>query len=163
MWSYFFVMVGILGVVLINIFTNVLITNEQNYMLLKETTEAAMYDSVDQVAYIQGLGYDGVTRANDPDSMHCNAAVPGTVRIQKEKFVESFLRRFAANASLAKSYTITFHEIDECPPKASVTIKSKQELPFIEFFRVSYDTENNSNLISRMTGILEMKRESKAD
>ena len=161
MWSYFFVMAGILGIVLINIFTNILITNEQNYMLLKETTEAAMYDAVDIQAFMEGLGHDEVNQSQE--GMNCRAGETGTIRIQQEKFVESFLRRFAANVSMAKSYKITFHDIDECPPKVSVSITAKQELPFLDFFRVSYDADNNSKLVSKITGILEMTREKEAD
>ena len=159
MWSYFFVMAGILGIVLINIFSNVLITNEQNYILLKETTEAAMMDAVDVQAYMEGLGHDYVD--SDSDAVDCKAGVSGTVRIQQEKFVESFLRRFASNVSLSKAYKITFHTIQECPPKVSVSITSKQDLPFLEFFRVNYDVDNNSKLVSKITGILEMTRENK--
>ena len=36
MWMYFFMVMGILGIVLINIFGHVVISNEQNYYLLKE-------------------------------------------------------------------------------------------------------------------------------
>ena len=88
MWMYFFMVMGILGIVLINIFGHVVISNEQNYYLLKEISEAAMVDAVDLKAYRDGVGWDGVTEDTDPESMHCLEGIPGTVRIVKEKFVE---------------------------------------------------------------------------
>ena len=50
-WMYFFMLMGILGIVLINIFGNITTTNQQDYYLAKEITYAAMYDSIDQVEY----------------------------------------------------------------------------------------------------------------
>ena len=158
MWTYFFLVVGILGIVMINIFTNILITNEQNYMILKEATEGAMIDSVDLKAFREGLGYDGVTEATDPESMHCVMGQPGTVRILKEKFVENFTVRFARGASMAKNYHIMINDIDECPPKVSITVSTEQELPFLEFFRVYYNSENDTNIVNKISGILETKR-----
>ena len=35
MWTYFFMVIGILGIVVINLFTNTMITNEQDDFLLK--------------------------------------------------------------------------------------------------------------------------------
>ena len=50
MWTYFFMVIGILGIVVINLFTNTMITNEQDDFLLKEVTEAAMIDAFDYEA-----------------------------------------------------------------------------------------------------------------
>ena len=88
-WMYFFMLMGILGILLINIFGNVIMSNEQNYYLLKEVTEAAMMDAVDLKAYRDGVGWDGVTKESDPETMHCMEGIPGTVRIIEEKFVHS--------------------------------------------------------------------------
>ena len=44
--------------------------------------------------------------------------------MDKEKFVESFLRRFAKSAS-AKDYDIYFYALNETPPKASVKVETK--------------------------------------
>ena len=65
MWAYFIVLLGILGIVIINTSTNLLMTNEQDYFILKETTEAAMIDAIDMEAYRSGVrgdadGGDGV-------------------------------------------------------------------------------------------------------
>ena len=120
-WMYFFMLMGILGILLINIFGNVIMSNEQNYYLLKEVTEAAMMDAVDLKAYRDGVGWDGVTKESDPETMHCMEGIPGTVRIIEEKFVESFVRRFASSAQLNRKYKIIINDIDECPPKVTVT------------------------------------------
>ena len=155
LWMYFFSVMGILGMVLINIFSNVLINNEQNYYLLKEITEAAMYDAVDLTAYRIGVGKDndGVTRDSDPTSMHCMEGIPGTIRIVREKFVESFTRRFAESANLNRQYRIIIHDIDECPPKVSISLVATERFSFVQFFNVFYDAD--SNIVNNITGILE--------
>ena len=155
-WMYFFMVMGIVGLLLINIFGNVIVSNEQNYYLLKEITEASMIDAVDKKAYMDGVGWDGVTRDNDPESMHCESGIPGTVRIVKEKFVESFVRRFADNAQLNKKYKIVIHDIDECPPKVSVSIVATEDFSFMKFFDVSYET-SQQDIVNSLTGILENK------
>lgn len=154
-WMYFFMLMGILGIVLINIFGNVIISNEQNYYLLKEVTEAAMIDAIDLKAYRDGVGWDGVTEKTDPESMHCTAEVPGTIRIIKEKFVESFVRRFAESAQLNRKYRIIIHDIDECPPKVSITLVSTEKFSFLSMFDVSYDS--GEDIVNTLTGILENK------
>ena len=152
MWSYFFVMVGILGIVLINIFSDILIANEQDYFLLKEATEAAMIESFDRDTYSYGLNDEKYERAEN----HCPVKyVPGTIRIDKEKFIENFLIRFANSITLKKTYDINIIDISECPPKVSVSIKAKDKYSFIEFFRVTYDS--GEQVINRLTGIFETK------
>ena len=150
MWMYFFMVMGILG---INIFGHVVISNEQNYYLLKEISEAAMVDAVDLKAYRDGVGWDGVTEDTDPESMHCLEGIPGTVRIVKEKFVESFVRRFANSADLSRKYKIIINDIAECPPKVTVTLVSTEKFSFLSFFKVEYDTDEN--IVNVLTGILE--------
>ena len=153
MWMYFFMVMGILGIVLINIFGNVIMSNEQNYYLLKEITEAAMIDAVDLKAYRDGIGWDGVTEENDPESMHCMEGIPGTIRIIKEKFVESFVRRFASSAQLNRKYKIIINDIDECPPKVTVTLVATEEFSFLSMFNVEYDS--GEDIVNVSTGILE--------
>jgi len=148
MWSYFFVMAGILGIVLINIFSDILIANEQDYFILKETTEAAMIDAVDLDVYSHGL----TGEKYNSELNHCPVyKEPGTIRIDKEKFVESFLIRFTNAVTLKKTYDINIVDISECPPKVSVAIKAKDKYSFIEFFRVSYDS--GEQVVSKVTAI----------
>ena len=101
-WGIFIVGVGIVCVFLIWMFQDITNTDEHNYNLLKETTEAAMIDAVDLISYRES----------------------GTIRIDREKFVENFLRRFAEDASLTKTYVITFYDVNELPPKVSMKVGS---------------------------------------
>ena len=87
---------------LVYFFQSVTNTDEHNYELLKETTEAAMYDALDMAAY----RYDG------------------TIRIDREIFVESFLRRFAQDATLQHQYHIWIFDVNEEPPKVSIRVET---------------------------------------
>ena len=87
----------------VNIVQNYQTGNELDYYLLRETTEAAMTDAVD-------VGYYRLS---------------GLLRIDKEKFVESFVRRFSQNVSNSRIYDIRFYDINETPPKVSVLVESE--------------------------------------
>lgn len=102
-WGIFVVMLGVAGIVFITFFQTVTNTDEHNSQLLKEVTEAAMWDSVDYSRY----------RAD------------GHYAIIQEKYVESFLRRFAASASLSRTYKVYFYDINEMPPKVSIKVTSE--------------------------------------
>lgn len=95
-------MLGVVSIAFIYFFQTLTNTDEQNYILLKEITEAAMYDAVDLAEY----------------------RTTGTVRINREKFVENFLRRFAESASLANNYQIRIYDVNETPPKVSLEVRS---------------------------------------
>ena len=104
------------GLILLAIVTFFLINSVQNYStggdldyyLLKETTEAAMVDAVDE-SYFQ-------------DS--------GQLRVDKERFVESFVRRFANTIDQNKNYKINFYDLNETPPKVSVKVSSSDSATF---------------------------------
>ena len=160
MWMYMFATLGIIGLILINLFGQIVVSNEQNYYLLKEITEAAMQDSVDLRAYREGVGYDGVSVSSDPESMHCVAYQPGTVRIIREKFVESFMMRFANSADLNRNYRVVVHDVDECPPKVSVSLIATNSFDFVTFFDIDFtkgETATNADIVNSITGILEKK------
>lgn len=125
-WAYFIIMFGIIAIVFIFFMQRVTTTDQHNYTLLRETTKAAMYDAIDK------------------DYLEEN----GTVKIDKDKFVEIFLRRFAENASLSRTYQIDIYDINEEPPKVSIKVSS---------------TENGSSdvlefdLVNKVDAILESK------
>lgn len=102
-WGVMIVMLGVISLAFIYFFQTVSATDEQNYTLLKEVTEAAMYDAVDWAEY----------RAT------------GNVRINREKFVENFVRRFAESVSLGNVYQIDIYDVSEIPPKVSLKVSSK--------------------------------------
>ena len=97
------ILLAIITFGVVNIVQNYQTGNELDYYLLRETTEAAMTDAVD-VAYYR---------------------LSGLLRIDKEKFVESFVRRFSENVSNSRTYDIGFYDINETPPKVSVLVKSE--------------------------------------
>ena len=105
MWGYAIITLGILAVGIIWFFANVTRTDQHNYNLLKETTEAAMFDALDLTAYRED----------------------GTIRIEEAKFVENFIRRFAENADLSNEYRIDIYDISEAPPKVSLRVSSRKD------------------------------------
>ena len=103
-WGTVILTFGVIAVIFIYFFQNITNTDQQNYNLLKETTEAAMYDSIDQVEYQKN----------------------GNIKINAEKFIENFIRRYAENASLSNTYIIEIYHISEYPPKVSLLVKSSE-------------------------------------
>lgn len=97
------ILLAIITFGIVNIVQNYQTGNELDYYLLRETAEAAMTDAVD-------VGYYRLS---------------GLLRIDKEKFVESFIRRFAQNVSNNRTYDIGFYDINETPPKVSILVKSE--------------------------------------
>ena len=126
-WGYLVILMGVISIAFIFFFQRVTNTDEHNYHLLKEVTEAAMFDSVNI----------GVYRAT------------GAIRIDREKFVENFIRRFAQSASLARTYEIKIYDVNETPPKVSIEVKST------EAGNVTGDEQINFDIVNRLDAILE--------
>ena len=101
-WGVMIVVLGILSMFLVFFFQSITNTSDHNYELLKETTEAAMYDALDLAAYRHD----------------------GTIRIDREVFVESFIRRFAQDATLQHQYHVYIYDVSEKPPKVSIKIET---------------------------------------
>lgn len=119
---------GIIGVSIILLFQQLTTTNENDYYLLKEITEAAMVDSID-ISYYRETG---------------------ELKIVREKFVENFTRRFAESTLIiGTKYTIRFFDIMEEPPKVSVRIDTG-----IENYKI-YNTSGNYEVLNQLTGIFE--------
>lgn len=102
------IMLAIMSLLLINVISSYSTGGELDYYLVKETTEAAMEDALDLEYYRLNSLY----------------------RIDKEKFVESFLRRFADSVDNTRSYYVSFYDINEVPPKVSVKVDSLTSLSF---------------------------------
>ena len=102
------ILLSLIALLLINVLTNYSTGSELDYYLIKETTTAAMVDAED---------YDFIR----------NCGVP---RIDKEKFIESFLYRLASNVDTTRGYKIGFYDINEVPPKVSVKVDSLTTLSF---------------------------------
>ena len=102
------ILLAVIALLLINVFTNYGTGGELDYYLLKETTDSALEDSIDWTFYRKHQVY----------------------RIEKEKFVESFLKRFANNVDNTRTYNVKFYDINEVPPKVSVKVDSLTVLSF---------------------------------
>ena len=96
------ILLSVIALLMINVLTNFSTGSELDYYLLKETADAAMEDSIDQV-YLRTCGL---------------------YRIDKEKFVENFIYRFANGVDSTRDYEIRFYDINEVPPKVSVKVDS---------------------------------------
>ena len=95
------IILGVLTLACVNLVQNYQSGNELDYYLLEETTEAAMLDAVDY-GYYRNSG--------------------GIVRVDREKFLESFMRRFAESVDATKAYNIKILDFNETPPKVSIKV-----------------------------------------
>lgn len=101
-WSYLIMSVGFVSVMFVFFFQSYTNTDEQNYYLLKEVTEAAMIDAIDMATFRS----------------------TGEYRIDTEKFVENFTRRFSESVNLSNTYVIKIYDVSEEPPKVTLSVTS---------------------------------------
>ena len=103
-WSFAsigLIMLGLFGFLIIILFNEITVSNEQDYYTLKDATEAAMIESID-VAYYR---------------------LSGQLKMSQEKFVENFTRRFTETSTFGQgNYEIEYYQISETPPKVSLRI-----------------------------------------
>ena len=125
-WGSTIITIGVVALAFIFFFQKVTNITEENYNLLREVTESAMYDAIDVDYY----------------------KTEGTVKINAEKFIENFLRRLAESASLANSYNIKIYDINETPPKVTLSVKSSASTT-VTGEKVTFD------LNERLSAILE--------
>lgn len=102
------IILAISALLLINVISNYGTGGELDYYLVKETSEQAMQDAMDNTFF----------------------ARHGLLRMDKELFVESFVRRFANNVDNTRDYTIGFYGMNEVPPKVSIKVDSLTTLSF---------------------------------
>lgn len=103
-WSFSalgLIVMGLFGFMILMLFSEITISNEQDYYSIKEVTESAMIESID-IAYYR---------------------LTGKIKISREKFVENFSKRFVKNSTYGDgNYDIIFYSISEDPPKVSIGI-----------------------------------------
>ena len=103
-WSFSalgLIVMGLFGFMILMLFSEITISNEQYYYSIKEVTESAMIESID-IAYYR---------------------LTGKIKISREKFVENFSKRFVKNSTYGDgNYDIIFYSIREDPPKVSIGI-----------------------------------------
>lgn len=128
-WGYWLVILGVFVVIIMLLIQNITSNSTEDYYSVKEITEASLVDAVD-LGYYRDFG---------------------ELKINKEKFMESFMRRFAEIAGSTSNYKITFTGIYETPPKASVEITSSTASYVVAADSAEFDITN------RVDGILEME------
>ena len=130
-WSFAsagLIIMGLFGLLVIILFNEITVSNEQDYYNLKTATEASMIEAVD-VAYYR---------------------LTGDVKINKEKFVENFTRRFTENSTFGEgNYSIVFYDIMESPPKVSLRIIDNTNTYNI------YNIETDAQIVNEITAILD--------
>ena len=103
-WSFAsvgIIIIGMFGIIIILLFNEITVSNEQDYYTLKDAAEAAMIESID-VAYFR---------------------LTGEIKMSQEKFVENFTRRFTETSTFGQgNYDIIFYQISELPAKVSLKI-----------------------------------------
>ena len=136
---------------LLLLFGNINTKNEQTYYLLKEVTQNAMLDSVDRETYEEGMSSN-----KSSYNYNCPIGTPGTVRIVTEAFLESFTRRYAEVADKNKEYKIEIYDIQECPPKVSLRVTSKENYSWVRnLFRGTKNGEDEAVIVNELSAILE--------
>ena len=135
-WSFAsvgLIMLGLFGIVIIMLFNDITVSNEQDYYTLKYATEASMLEAVD-VAYYR---------------------LTGEIKISKEKFVENFTRRFTETSTFGQgNYGINFYQILEYPAKVSLEIYDKTSGYNIYTYNSSVDT-TQADIVNRLSAILD--------
>lgn len=126
-WGYWLIVLGVFIIIVLLLVQSFTSTNTQDYYLVKTITEASMQDAIDYGYWRQY----------------------GEAKINKEKFYESFIRRFAEEASLSTTYEIEFYEVYEAPPKVGVKVSSKSSS-----FRVVSDS-TTFDIVNKIDAILE--------
>ena len=127
-------MIGLFGILIIMLFNEITVSNEQDYYTLKDATEAAMIEAID-VAYYR---------------------LTGEIKISQEKFVENFTRRFAKTSTFGQgNYNIEFYQIVEYPAKVSVRIVDETRSYNI-YNTVNSDTKaTKAKIVNELSAIID--------
>ena len=96
------IIMSLIALLMLNVLTNFSTGGELDYYLVKETADAAAVDAID-VSYQKDCGL---------------------IRMDKEKFVESFVYRFVNSVDGTRDYDIRFYDINEVPPRVSIKVDS---------------------------------------
>lgn len=127
LWGYWIIVLGIGIITVMMLLQNYTTTNEQDYYLIKDVTEAAMTDAIDYSHYRKY----------------------GELRIIKEKFAENFVRRFSETVNINKTYDIKLYDIYEAPPKVSVKVTTRTGS------YQAFDDSTDLDVINKLDAILE--------
>lgn len=127
-WGYWLVVMGV-AIVGLMISVQSLTTNTtQDYLNIKEIAEASMLEAVDYGYY---RDYN-------------------EVKMNKEKFMEVFIRMLSDTMTSLDKYEVNFYGIYEAPPKVSVEVKSNSGTDFVS---TGYD------VVTRLDAIIQIYAE----
>lgn len=137
-WSFASVaviIIGIFGIIIIMLFNEITVSNEQDYYTLKDATEAAMFESIDVTYY----------------------RLTGELKISQEKFVENFTRRFTETSTFGEgNYKIEYYQIIETPPKVSLRIiDTTNSYNIYNSFSVDVDS-TQTDIVNELSAILDV-------
>ena len=122
-WSYWLVVMGVAIVGLMISVQGITTNTTQDSYAIREITDASMLEAVDYGYY---RDYN-------------------EIKINKEKFMEVFLRMIAEVMGVNDTYEVNFYAIYEAPPKVSVEVKSNSGANFIS--AGEYDTTSRIDAI----------------
>lgn len=128
-WGYWLVVMGVAIVGLMISVQGITTNTTQDSYAIREIAEASILDAVDYASY---RDYN-------------------EVKIDKEKFMEVFIRRVAETMGANDTYEVNFYAIYEAPPKVSVEIKSNSGANFV--------SANGYDTISRVDAIIQIHAE----
>lgn len=127
-WGYWLIVLGV-AIVGLSISVQGLTTNtNENYLSTKEILDMSMMEAVDWAYY------------RDYNEL----------KINKEKFMEVFIRAMSDKIEAMDQYEISFYGIYEAPPKVSVLVKSNSGNSFVD---AEYDTETKMSSILQVHAI----------
>ena len=183
MWGVGLFVLGLLGLVLVNLFGNITVTNQLNYTTMKNSVEAAMYDALDIAYYRSGFCLcTNRSKTNDKwvfnddteyelsdivydddhnetcvsDKTNCEVMM-GEYRVNPQVFSESLIRRFAEMVNNKKDYRIVIQDIIEYPPKVSVRIDT-----YNEEYSPTDKESGTYTIVNQVDAIIETKKEALA-
>ena len=139
-WSFSsvgLIIMGLFGLLIILLFHEITVSNEQDYYTLKDATEAAMIESVD-IAYYR---------------------LTGDIKMSQEKFVENFTRRFTETSTFGQgNYNIEYYQINECPAKVSLRIvDATKKYNIYNTYSVDIDA-TQAKVVNSLSAILDGKK-----
>lgn len=129
LWGWWIMVLGLIVMTAIMLVTDMTTTSEENYYMIKQISEASMFEAID-------YGY---------------FAEYGELRISSEKFMENFIRRYSEVITINKTTTINFYNIYEVPPKITVEVSTRSTQLLTLDTKVTDVSVNN-----RISAILEM-------
>lgn len=74
----------------------------------------------------------------------------GDLRINSEKFMENFIRRYADVVTINKTSKIAFYDVFESPPKITVEVSTSSSQIIINYTSTTFEIKNKLDAILEM-------------